>query len=81
MSPAVAARILSATAHPGGSWWTDIPCPRCQSVSVALTHRGWECRFDGCRLKGTDPRRLVAGWLAVRGADLKTIVRVLERAA
>jgi hypothetical protein len=77
MTLARAADIVGAESH--GCWWGGVDCPTCGTPSsVALSDRGWECRWDACRDRGTDLRVLVARWLAVRGMDRHGIVRVLR---
>lgn len=54
MTPEEAAKAVGAVPSEHGWGYTEAPCPACGTQSVAITKRGWSCRWDACRSYGTD---------------------------
>lgn len=75
------AEVLGAQRRGDGSWYAA-DCPECCTPwALALTKRGAECRYDGCRWSTTDFRTVVAKWMARAGRNRTQIARALGGAA
>ena len=78
MTLARLASVLAAQPRGDGSWFAA-DCPECRTRwALALTKRGAECRYDGCRWSTRDNRTVLAKWLARAGRNRAQIERVLE---
>jgi len=74
---AAVAEALGADPRGDGSWFASV-CPVCGSEdALALTIRGAECRWDGCRWTTCDLGEVLARHLARAGCADTQITRAL----